>query len=88
MGYSSSVLAVQSNLLAEKMIENHIISGLLCVVANVEHPESQKNATSTLIVNILIQLLLFLKKNKNYLNKLHTIIVICYNNIVNFFNNL
>lgn len=43
------VLAVQSNLLAEKMIDNQIISGLLCVVANVEHPESQKNAASTLI---------------------------------------
>jgi len=50
--YLSSVLAVQSNLLAEKMIDNQIISGLLCVVANVEHPESQKNAASTLIVNI------------------------------------
>ncbi|ORX52517.1 ARM repeat-containing protein [Piromyces finnis] len=43
------VLAVQSDLLAEKMIDNQIISGLLCVVANVTHPESQKNAANTLI---------------------------------------
>lgn len=43
------VLAVQSDLLAEKMIDNQIISGLLCVIANISHPESQKNAAGTLI---------------------------------------
>jgi len=32
------------------MIDYQIISGLLCVVANVSHPESQKNAAGTLIV--------------------------------------
>jgi hypothetical protein len=36
------VLAVQSNILAEKIIVNQAISGLLCVIANFSHPESQK----------------------------------------------
>jgi len=46
------VLAVQSNILAEKIIVNQAISGLLCVIANFSHPESQKNAAGTLIVFI------------------------------------
>jgi hypothetical protein len=43
------VIAVQSDILAEKMINNQVISGLLCVIANITHPESQKNAAQTLI---------------------------------------
>jgi len=36
------------------MINNQVISGLLCVIANITHPESQKNAAQTLIVYIIL----------------------------------
>jgi hypothetical protein len=44
-------MAVSADELAERMIQFQLISGLLNVVANLNHPESQKYAASTLLVS-------------------------------------
>ncbi|KAI8613915.1 armadillo-type protein [Chytriomyces sp. MP71] len=43
------VISASSRELAERMIQLQIVSGLLSIIANVMHPESQKYAANTLI---------------------------------------